>query len=170
MNDNFYDLSLADKTKISTFGLTVLRDSLLPQLTDGDNNILYWAGKKLARQFFVANEADLPLFFEQAGWGLLTHKKNKGNQQIFTLSGPIIATRLKLSKEADFKLECGFLAETIQNQTKVLSEAFLDNANERKGVVTLIVQFDTKDYVNPDLYKQLTPLEILHADTISEEN
>lgn len=66
MQENFYNIA-SSKGKFSS---ELLRDALLPELLGKENNILYWSGKRLARIFPLAKDEDLPIFFEQAEWGL----------------------------------------------------------------------------------------------------
>lgn len=161
MTNNFYKTSMAANQTNSTLAVTILRDALIPELTGEATGILYWVGKRLARQFALAKDEDLPLFFEQTNWGTLKRIKGKANQQVFTLTGEMVATRLKLNDQADFKLECGFLAETVQNQSGFMAEALVDSVNSKKGIVTIIVQVDTKDPLDFELYEQPETLELV---------
>lgn len=160
MTNNFYDLSIVDNESTSALSLTILRDALIPELVGDTPNILYWTGKRLARKFPLAKDEDLPRFFHQVNWGTLQRTKGKTSQQIFTLSGKIVSTRLQINPQADFKLECGFLAETIQSQSGFMTEALVDNINAKKGLVTIIAQLDTKDPLDFELYEQPEPLTL----------
>ncbi len=61
------------------FGIELIRDYVLTDLLGSDyRQVIYWAGKRLARQFPVVDESELASFFEQAGWGTLEIKKRKG--------------------------------------------------------------------------------------------
>nr|WP_252894766.1 DUF2507 domain-containing protein [Liquorilactobacillus satsumensis] len=60
MDANFYQQLIQDKDTTPAFGYEVLRDVLLPELTESNPTILYWAGKRLAREIFLAEAEDLP--------------------------------------------------------------------------------------------------------------
>ena len=111
MQDNFYELA-SSQNQLSA---TLIRDALIPDILGKDNNILYWAGRRLARLFPLAKDEELPIFFEQANWGHLKRVKAKKEQQYFELTGQIVETRQKLNSACEFLIEAGFLAETIQN-------------------------------------------------------
>ena len=96
--------------------------------------------KKIAREFVLTKDEEIAVFFKEAGWGNLERIKSKRNTQTFELSGPIIETRQKVDKSANYLLEAGFLAETIQNQIGHLTEALISST--KKNVVTIIVQVD----------------------------
>ncbi|GBG95832.1 hypothetical protein LFYK43_22910 [Ligilactobacillus salitolerans] len=136
MSKKFYETSIA----ANSFSITLLRDALLPSLIGQEGDILYWAGKKIARQFVLTKDEEIPLFFKQAAWGSLARVKSKKNTQTFELTGPVIETRQGLGQEANFLLEAGFLAETIQNQLGHPSEAIV--ASSKKNSVTLLVKID----------------------------
>lgn len=123
-----------------SFPTTLLRDELIPALVGKDGNILYWAGKKIAREFVLTKDEEIAVFFKEAGWGNLERIKSKRNTQTFELSGTIIETRQKVDKSANYLLEAGFLAETIQNQIGHLAEALISST--KKNIVTIIVQVD----------------------------
>ncbi|GEN48443.1 YslB family protein [Ligilactobacillus pobuzihii] len=136
MSKKFFDISASTQN----FSTTLLRDDLIPALTGKDGNILYWAGKKLARDFVLNKDEELSVFFDKAGWGELKRVKSQKSTQTFELSGPVIQTRLQLSNNANFLLEAGFLAETIQNQLGNLTEAIVTST--KKDIVTILVKID----------------------------
>ena len=92
MQDNFYELASSQ----DQLGATLIRDALIPDILGKDNNILYWAGRRLARLFPLAKDEELPIFFEQANWGKLERVKAKKEQQYFELTGQIVETRQNL--------------------------------------------------------------------------
>ena len=151
MQDNFYELASSQ----DQLGATLIRDALIPDILGKDNNILYWAGRRLARLFPLAKDEELPIFFEQANWGKLERVKAK----------KIVETRQKLNSACEFLIEAGFLAETIQNQLGFVTEAIIDKKTH--GTVTILVQVDTKDPLDLDFIEEQQPLNIL---TGSEEN
>ena len=58
------------------FGYEIIRDHVLPSiLGKNEAEILYWAGKEVARKFPIFTTEELPSFFVEAGWGTLTLEK-----------------------------------------------------------------------------------------------
>ena len=144
MDNQFYQTAIQINTLGTTFGTLLLRDALLPELIGEDNNILYWAGKSLARKFVVTNDDDLMAFYLDANLGKLQRIKEKKDELYFELSGQIVQKRQELGK-ADFLLEAGFLAQSIQQQTGFISEATI--AKQNKNSVIFLVKIDLKDPV-----------------------
>ena len=84
-------------TPSSTFGIELIRDYVLMDLLGTDyRHVIYWAGKRLAREFPVLSAEEAPPFFHEAGWGHLELKKQKGNSLSFLLTPPE-STRLDRS-------------------------------------------------------------------------
>lgn len=128
----------------SLFGYELIRDVVIPNLLGTDTHeILYWAGKELARQYPLANRQDIIRFFDKAGFGLIELNKKQRNKQIYTLSGEIVEARLNQA-EPSFNLEAGFLGEQIQSQDGIYTEA-LTEVNKKTKMVTFTVQSDLKD-------------------------
>ncbi|WP_244877175.1 YslB family protein [Carnobacterium inhibens] len=128
----------------SLFGYELIRDVVIPNLLGTDTHeILYWAGKELARQYPLANRQDIIRFFDKAGFGLIELNKKQRNKQIYTLSGEIVEVRLNQA-EPSFNLEAGFLAEQIQSQDGIYTEAVTE-VNKKTKMVTFTVQSDLKD-------------------------
>ena len=128
----------------SLFGYELIRDVVIPNLLGTDTHeILYWAGKELARQYPLANRQDIIRFFDKAGFGLIELNKKQRSKQIYTLSGEIVEARLNQA-EPSFNLEAGFLAEQIQSQDGIYTEA-LTEVNKKTKIVTFTVQSDLKD-------------------------
>lgn len=144
MDNQFYQTAIQINTLGTTFGTLLLRDALLPELIGEDNNILYWAGKSLARKFIVKNDDDLMAFYLDANLGKLQRIKEKKDELYFELSGQIVQKRQELGK-ADFLLEAGFLAQSIQQQTGFISEATI--AKQSKNSIIFLVKIDLKDPV-----------------------
>ncbi|MGX7417476.1 YslB family protein [Carnobacterium gallinarum] len=134
---------------ISMFGYELIRDSLLPNILGKETHeILYWAGKELARQYPVADFDDLVLFFKKACFGDLVLLKEKKHQKLYTLTGPTITARIQHGNP-NFSLEAGFLAEQLQAQQELYSEA-ISEINSRGNKVTITLQWDAKDSVSID--------------------
>lgn len=158
MDANDYQELVQKKDLATLVGYETIRDLLLPELLGDNPDILYWAGKKLARQYNLAKDEDLPVFFAECGWGKLERIKTHRQQQLFKLSGPIVALRLK--KNAEFQLETGFLAETIQNQAGFVTEAIVKDTDLRHGSVLLLAQLDQEDPIDLALIPTVPALHI----------
>lgn len=125
------------------FGQLMLRDLLLPDLLGKETEaITYWAGRSLARRLPV-NEDDLPELFTRVGFGTLTPAASKKHQRVYTLSGTTVATRMANFTEPDFRLEAGFLAQSLQQAFGCVVEVS-PTADQHKHVVTLTAVLDTK--------------------------
>lgn len=137
MTQKLYDQLINSPRGMST---AAMRDVLLPlilgQETDG---ILYWIGKDLARQFPVATPGDLSLLTHQLGLGDLRLTSSHNTTMTWELSGPVIAERLALQKEAtSFTLEAGFLAKQVEFQTSKVTEATV--LEKKKDTVVILTE------------------------------
>jgi predicted hydrocarbon binding protein len=138
------------------FGLELLREVLLPDILGQDHpQMLYWAGKGLARKYPVDSIEELSSFFESAGWGSLTLLHNKKSEMEFELSGELISIRLKKSNEFTFQLEAGFIAEQLQTMNKHITETY-EQVKKRANKVVFTVKWDLKDvlYDEPTIGKR----------------
>ncbi|KRL79360.1 YslB family protein [Ligilactobacillus equi] len=163
MKENFYQIAI----KNGQLPNLLLRDALLPEILGNDNQILYWAGKALARKFPLFNFADIPTFFAQAGWGDLRLYKANKNRKIYQLSGANVKTRLEENKEAEFLLEAGFLSESIQTIEGYITETEISEVNLKKHVVTLSVQSDHSEILDFELDSQPNFLELIPEHNIA---
>lgn len=142
--DQEMNKQLCDDT-VSIFSKELLRDILLPDLLGKDHSqILYWAGKQLARKFPLNNIEDIIDFFRNAGWGELVEEKRSKYESEFILSGNIISRRFDLNDKCEFQLEAGFLAQQIEFQKKRITEA-APEPKRKAAKVKLLVRWDTKD-------------------------
>ncbi|HLO10914.1 MAG TPA: YslB family protein [Pseudoneobacillus sp.] len=140
------DVSLED-ISVPSFGYELIREELLTNILGKDApEILYWSGKQLARSHRLENMTDIAIFFEKAGWGHLTIKKELKNERHFELSSPLIKKRLQLIKQPHFKLEAGFLAQQIETQNGMITEAY-EQVQTKAGIVEFIVRWDQKDII-----------------------
>ena len=129
------------------FGLEILREVLLPDILGSDHpQMLYWAGKGLARRYPVQSIEEISVFFEAAGWGNLTLLQNKKNEMEFELGGELIAIRLKKTNECTFQLEAGFIAEQLQSMNKYITETY-EQVKKRSNKVIFTAQWDQKDQI-----------------------
>ncbi|MFL6554873.1 MAG: YslB family protein [Bacillus sp. (in: firmicutes)] len=128
MNDSTVVVETIDTDEpktISIFGYELIREILLPEILGKDTpEILYWAGKRLARKFPLTDIAQIMDFFTKASWGQLEIKKEKKTEIQFELMSPVIVPRVKSKAEYFFQLEAGFLAQQIELQKEANAETF----------------------------------------------
>jgi predicted hydrocarbon binding protein len=142
---NDHDL---EQLTIPFFGYELIREILLDDLLGKDSpQILYWAGKNLARKYPVESIDEIIRFFQLSGWGNLSLVDEKNQEYTFELTGDIISHRLQWKKDCSFQLEAGFLAQQIQQQKKKLTEAF-EQPKKRTNKVVFTVKWDKKDIVD----------------------
>ncbi|WP_324611569.1 YslB family protein [Bacillus massiliglaciei] len=133
--------------QMPVFGYELIREVLLNDLLGKDSpHLLYWAGKKLARQFPLSQFQDIIIFFRSAGWGHLEILKESKTEIELSLSGEYPARRLSLHADCNFQLEAGFLAEQCTLLKKCRSEA-TEEIKGRAKKVLFTVQWDPKDPV-----------------------
>lgn len=132
------------KNTFPLFGYELIRDHLMPSiLGKHEKDILYWAGKDIARKFPCTDIQLIVSFFNDAGWGNLTLAKEMKDGYVFHLTNdPEI---LKIN-ERNFRLEAGFIAEQIQNFKGVLTECF-DEKKEKQQLVIFTVKMDLKEKI-----------------------
>ena len=138
----------SERPSVSLFGHELIRDHLLHELLGKDaSEILYWAGKKLARQYPLETFEDMIRFFKEADWGELTVVEQKRREMKLELSGSLVANRVRKGKNTTFQLEAGFLAQQLEMQKKVVTEAF-EHPHKRSGIIELTVKWDSKDNID----------------------
>lgn len=141
---------VSSEETIPAFGYELLRDVLLPEILGDDTaEILYWAGKKLARKYPLNSFEEVIDFFNKAGWGRLTIIKESKNELELELTSSIITNRMQNKKSRDsyqFQLEAGFLAEQIELQKQVISEAY-EHPRKKADKVLFTVKWDKKDNI-----------------------
>lgn len=137
MEENTYETT-------SQFGYELIRDHVIPSiLGKHEGDILYWAGKELARKFPVFNIEEIPSFFQEAGWGQLTVEKTSKKETFYKLQSP--SEPLKVS-ERNFQLEAGFIAEQFQKLNGVLTECYA-KPNKKDHSITLHIAWDKKETI-----------------------
>ena len=125
---------------MNLFALTLLRDRLLPELLqDDESEIIYWAGKALARDVDLTGVMALETFFMDAGFGFLTLTSKKPTEQVWRLDGPVVSARFDENNHASFALEAGFLAQQTQQQLGTGAEAQWE-ANKQTVVITVMTE------------------------------
>ncbi|MFE0505489.1 YslB family protein [Peribacillus butanolivorans] len=134
-----------EESQVPAFGYELIREVLLNDILGKDSNqILYWAGKQLARKFPLNGEQEVVAFFQDAGWGHLEIIKFSKTEMELSLTGEIISRRLDLHPDCHFQLEAGFLAEQFTLQKKFLSES-TEEIKRRAKKVTFTIQWDPRD-------------------------
>ncbi|AXN37792.1 MULTISPECIES: YslB family protein [Peribacillus] len=134
-----------EESQVPAFGYELIREVLLNDILGKDSNqILYWAGKQLARKFPLNGEQEVVAFFQNAGWGHLEIIKFSKTEMELSLTGEIISRRLDLHPDCHFQLEAGFLAEQFTLQKKFLSES-TEEIKRRAKKVTFTIQWDPRD-------------------------
>lgn len=125
------------------FGYELLRDHVLPSiLGPHEGDILYWSGKEIARKFPIFSTDELPTFFMEAGWGVLTLEKTSKSEAFFILKDDHEYINIQ---ERTFHLEAGFIAEQYQKVNGVLTECFAEKVIKRKDAyIQLHVKWDLK--------------------------
>lgn len=110
---------------ISMFGYELIREILLPEILGKDTpEILYWAGKRLARKYPLLDIEQIIEFFAKSSWGQLELKNENKTEFQFELMSPLIVSRVKSKAEHFFQLEAGFLAQQIELQKEANAETF----------------------------------------------
>jgi predicted hydrocarbon binding protein len=139
--------------EMPTFGYELFRSVLIPELLGEDiGAILYWSGRKLARQYPFNTMEDVIIFFEKAGWGQLVQIDEGRGKTHFELSSELITARLVDNPNATFTLESGFLAEQLQNIKGYNTESYTEIKNGRNKKVTFLIKWDIKDPVETVTY------------------
>lgn len=122
------------------FGYEIIRDYVLSDiLGKHENDILYWAGKSLARKFPLYSLEEAADFFSQAKFGDLVTEKSAKDEMVFVL------TPLKTENRC-FKLEAGFLAQQKQKIGGFLTEAY-EEVIPKKNLVRITLKTDLREQV-----------------------
>ncbi len=136
-----------DSESVPAFGYELIREVLIPELLGSDTHeILYWAGKKLARKFPLQSLPEIIDFFKRAGWGDLSIKSETKTELELELSSKLITPRIKKQEPHHFQIEAGFLAEQIEIQRQVIAETF-EHPRKRNGKILFTVKWDKKDSI-----------------------
>lgn len=119
-----------------------LRDVILPAILGKEcDEMLYWIGKDLAREYPVATFDDLAILTHQLGLGDIKMERQSNTSRILRLGGPIVAERIHRDEEqTSFGLECGFLAQEFEFQLGTVAEAKIHE--QRHDHVDILVQND----------------------------
>jgi predicted hydrocarbon binding protein len=132
----------SQRPSVSLFGHELIRGALMQELLGKDApEILYWAGKKLARMYPLGNFDEIVQFFDEADWGSLVLKVEKRREIHLELTGILVSARLRDGKNPTFQLEAGFLAQQLEMQQEKAAEAF-EHPQKRAGKVEFTVKWD----------------------------
>ncbi|WP_316570897.1 YslB family protein [Neobacillus sp. YIM B06451] len=132
---------------VTKFGYELIREILLPELLGKHApELLYWAGKLLARKYPLKTLDELKTFFARASWGHLDIRKESKNEMEFVLGAVLLPSRVSSKAESYFQLEAGFLAQQIEFQKGVTAEAFEHPVKQSK-IAVFTVKWDSKDPV-----------------------
>ncbi|WP_125570786.1 DUF2507 domain-containing protein [Lacticaseibacillus songhuajiangensis] len=144
MADTQYTELMTSELETPYFGQQMLRDVLIPNLLGAKTSgIMYFAGRDLAPRVPVTDE-QIPDLFAKLGLGTLTLNKNKVKLRTYTLSGEVVATRIKNFPEADFQFEAGLIAQLVQQVLGMTTEA-ASNVDKRGGSVELTLSIDPSE-------------------------
>lgn len=147
MNKHTIDIASLQDISLNAFAYELLREELLPDLIGNEaNDILYWAGRNLARKYQLDTMEEVIQFFEKAGWGTLAITDHKRREMYFQLTSPLITERHKQNRHSSYQLEIGFVAEQIQRQRGVVAESY-EEQKKRSDSIVFLVQWDVKDPV-----------------------
>lgn len=121
MNEN-------NEIAVSQFGYELIRDHLLSSLLGKhEHEVLYWAGKDLARKFPCTSTDEIEAFFQQAGWGELKLHKSTKKEMEFHLSGNLPSDS---RSNRCFRLESGFLAEQLEKIHSRMTECIEEETSK----------------------------------------
>jgi predicted hydrocarbon binding protein len=122
------------------FGYELIREHVLGEILGAhESEILYWAGKSLARKFPLFSLDEAPSFFQQANFGELTLEKASKDETVFMLKP------LKLENRC-FKLEAGFLAQQKQKIEGFLTEAY-EEVYQKKNLIRITLKTDLREQI-----------------------
>ena len=127
---------------VPAFGYEIIRDHVLSSiLGKHEADILYWAGKDLARKFPLFSMSEAHAFFKQAGWGELYLEKESKNEAIYHLVSESIPLNIK---ERCFRLEAGFLAAQQEKNIGFMTECY-NEKNDKQNLVVFKLKWDLKE-------------------------
>ncbi|MCM3704494.1 MULTISPECIES: YslB family protein [Cytobacillus] len=130
---------------VPIFGYELIREVLLHDLLGNEApEILYWAGKRIARMYPLETAGQIAEFFINAGWGNISVVNESKHEIEMELSSQLIEDRCKKNNNCTFQLEAGFIAQQIEFQKEVICEAF-EHTRKKNGKILITVKWDKKD-------------------------
>lgn len=131
-----------EHSHVTSFGYELLRDHVLASiLGKHEKDILYWAGKDLARKFPLYAMEEAITFFQEAGWGKLELEKTTKDSAFYTLHTNNLP---QSGTSRTHRLEAGFLAEQQQKIGGYLTECY-DEQAKKNGIVSFHIKWDVKE-------------------------
>lgn len=107
-------ITFLDELHTSGAGYDIIRYLGLPELLGPESDtLLYFMGRNIARKLNIQEISDIIYAFDKLGWGKLELIKEKKKELLFQLMADSIVYRLNAPFETEFRLEAGFLAESI---------------------------------------------------------
>ena len=157
MSQKRYDQLLASHQGLMN---GTLRDVILPSILGKEaDDMLYWIGKDLAREYPVATHDDLIILTHQLGLGDLKLQRHDKTSQVWRLGGPLVTERIHRDEEqTSFGLELGFLAQEIECQLGTVAEAELSDRHHE--YVDITVQNDPKTDADSERSELVTFIHI----------
>lgn len=157
MSQKRYDQLLASHQGLMN---GTLRDVILPSILGKEaDDMLYWIGKDLAREYPVATHDDLIILTHQLGLGDLKLQRHDKTSQVWRLGGPLVTERIHRDEEqTSFGLELGFLAQEIEFQLGTVAEAELSDRHHE--YVDITVQNDPKTDADSERSELVTFIHI----------
>ncbi|WP_077327296.1 DUF2507 domain-containing protein [Virgibacillus siamensis] len=108
-------VTILEDLHTSGAGYDIIRYLGLPELLGPESStLLYFMGKNIARKMDIESISDINYAFEKLGWGKLELVKEKKKELTFQLMSDAVVYRMNAPFETDFRLESGFLAESVQ--------------------------------------------------------
>lgn len=130
-----------DHSHVTSFGYELIRDHVLTSiLGKHEKDILYWAGKELARKFPLYSMDEASSFFSEAGWGSLELEKTTKDSAFYSLQTINLPSS---GVSRSHRLEAGFLAEQQQKVGGYLTECY-DEQVKKNGIVHFQIKWDLK--------------------------
>ncbi|MEK4521494.1 YslB family protein [Psychrobacillus sp. FSL W7-1457] len=130
-----------EHSHVTSFGYEIIRDHVLTSiLGKHEKEILYWAGKDLARKFPLYSMEEAISFFQEAGWGRLELDKTSKDSAHYTLETYNLP---QSGINRCHRLEAGFLAEQKQKIDGYETECY-DEFVKKTGLVTFHIKWDLK--------------------------
>lgn len=121
------------------FQYILIRDFLLSNILGEDTDeVLYWSGKELARQFPLSENDAIVASFTHCGFGDLTLVKSEKKQNHYQLNGDLVRTRV-LNENVSFQLEAGYLAEQMNHITGSSCEASVTITDKKEVFLILTI-------------------------------
>ncbi|QHS22947.1 DUF2507 domain-containing protein [Virgibacillus sp. MSP4-1] len=122
--------------QIPALGFEMMRQLTIPEVLGEDTSfVLYYLGKKLARQYPLQEIEDIQVFFHKAGFGHLNLVKQKKKKLEFELKGPLIEERFSYEEPVSYRLEAGFIAQQLSLIFNDEMEC-IDEENRRKKLIS----------------------------------